>query len=85
MSWSRSMAFEQSTIDAANRLAAMLATEPWFASVGIATDESSHVVFVVYLKRRVRNDDASIPSEWEGIPVQTQYLGRVRPAEHNRR
>jgi hypothetical protein len=79
------MAFDQTTIDAANRLAAMLAAKPWFASVGIATDESSRVVFVVYLKRRLRNQEGSVPSEWEGVPVQTQYFGRVRPAESHSR
>lgn len=77
------MVFEQTTIDTANRLAAVLSAKPWFSSVGITADETGDVAFVVYLKRKPRKGEPSVPSEWEGVPVRAQQFGTVRPASQH--
>ena len=74
------MVFEQTTIDMANRLAAVLGSKPWFSSVGISAAEDGDVALIVYLKRKPRKDESRIPTEWEGVPVKAQQLGKVRPA-----
>lgn len=76
------MVFEQTTIDTANRLAAVLGSKPWYSGVGITADETGDAVLVVYLKRKPRKGEPSVPSEWEGVPVRTQQFGTVRPASH---
>ena len=77
------MVFEQTTIDTANRLAAVLGAKPWFSGVGITANESGDVALVVYLKHKPRKGEPSVPSEWEGVPVRTQQFGTVRPASHH--
>ena len=70
-------------VDAANRLAAKLAGQPWFSAAGITEDDSAGVALIVYLKRNLRCNELDVPSDWEGISVRTQHLGRVRPAERS--
>ena len=73
------MAFSEETKQAARRLNSRFSGQPWLSSVGI-TEEAGRPVLLVYLSKHVSKGQSGLPDVWEGFPVHTQYMGRVRPA-----
>lgn len=76
------MAFDERAKQAAKRLANTLAVWSSGSSVGIS-DESGRTVLVVHLE--TSRPSSSIPKEWEGYPVRTDYVGRTKPLDRKRR
>jgi hypothetical protein len=73
------MAFSEETKQAARHLNSRFSGQPWLSSVGI-TEEAGRPVLLVYLSKHVSKSQSGIPDIWEGVPVRTQYIGKVRPA-----
>jgi hypothetical protein len=80
------MGFSEQTKEAAKRLANSLTMQhggqPSVFSVGI-TEEYGTPILIVHLNRP--NIQLSVPTEWEGFPVRTEYIGRVRPLSRKKR
>jgi hypothetical protein len=77
--WSRDMVFDKDIKASALRLGQIFQDKPWYSSVGIS-EENGSAVFIVYLLRAPGRDRDSIPKEWEGYPVRTERIGKLRPA-----
>jgi hypothetical protein len=70
--------FDEQTKNAASSLAYNYQNEPWFVCVGITGDKESNPELIIYC-------DAVIPKSiilvdtWEGLPVQSERIGKIYP------
>jgi hypothetical protein len=73
------MVFDKDIKASAVRLGKVFHGKPWYSSVGISKENGSPV-FIVYLRSAPGRDRNSIPKNWEGYPVRSERIGKLRPA-----
>ena len=61
------------------KLGQSLREKSWYSSVGIS-EEGGHAVLIVYLRKPPGQDGDSIPKQWDGLPVRSKRIGKLRPA-----
>ena len=73
------MVFDEKIRDSAMRLGEVFREKPWFLSVGLS-EERGHPVFIIYLRSTPGPERDSIPKRWDGFPVRTERIGKLRLA-----